>query len=292
MIKKISILCFCFLIVSVLSAQESIRVMTWNLRTGGISGQIDRETGNSWQERLPRIRTLWKELSPDLVGTQELYRYQVRDLEKMSGFRSFGIGRNGYLEGDESCAVLYNPERFELEQNGTFSLNETPEVYQKGWDAAYLRIVTWGIFKDRRSGQSFILYNVHLDNKGDTARLEGTSLILRHYAKSGRALPMILTGDFNARPNSSVIVKIRHLLYDTRQQSQSPPEGPQDYSYTGYRTETKIPRLGPIDYIFVSQEWKVLTHRTVNRKPDGKFPSDHCPLVVELQLDLSTEGTK
>lgn len=279
------VLCSCCFSQTAQQNDEEFTLVSYNLRTGGKDGKVDLETNNDWGKRLPRVITMFNRMQPDIVGTQEPYDYQLKDLLEATGYKSIGIARNGKPEGDEFSAIVYNPKRFKVMKDGTFWLSETPDVFSKGWDAAYPRIATWGIFEDLKTGKKFIMYNTHLDHRGEKARQESIKIIVKHARENAGALPLILTGDLNAKPGSPTIKTAEELLTDSRKISETPPEGPQDYSFTGYRKDEDITnRKGPIDFIFVSEGVKVLSHQTDDFRPDGKFASDHLPLMARLRL--------
>ena len=59
--------------------------------------------------------------------------------------------------------------------------------------------------KDKISGKEYFALNTHLDHIGVVARREGVSLILDRVNELSDGLPVIVTGDFNAEPESDVI---------------------------------------------------------------------------------------
>jgi endonuclease/exonuclease/phosphatase family metal-dependent hydrolase len=92
----------------------------------------------------------------DIVGIQEALASQVKDLAgRLPDFSWFGVGRDDGLDQGEFMAIFYLKERFEVIKHSTFWLSETPEHPGRGWDAACNRIVTWGEFKDNKTGKVF-----------------------------------------------------------------------------------------------------------------------------------------
>lgn len=260
-------------------------VVTYNLRTGGPEGLYDREGGNDWASRLPRVKEMMRRLVPDLLGVQELWRYQINDMLAITGFEKIGVGRDGGDDGEFS-AILYNPQRFEVLRQGTFWLSETPERVSKGWDGMFPRVATWGLFKDRTSGRETAVYNTHLDHRGEVARLEGVRLILKHQGENFGDVPVVLMGDFNARPDSAPVVCAGKALGDARGLSLSPPEGPAEYTFTNFKSPGEIDkRTGIIDYILVSADRiAVLSHKADDFNPGGRHASDHLPVAARLRL--------
>ena len=88
-------------------------------------------------------------------------------------------------------------------KGGTFGLSEKPDVPgYKSWKTACPRIATWGLFKDKKTGKEFIYYNTHLDHVSELARINGIKLLVKHAKENAKGKPLIISGDFNAKPTS------------------------------------------------------------------------------------------
>src|SRR5262245_5374152 len=74
--------------------EPPLTVMTFNLRFAS------PDPPNSWPQRRPVMRALLKEQSPDVIGTQEGYHSQLRDLsEDLPGYDWIGLGSEGGSRG-------------------------------------------------------------------------------------------------------------------------------------------------------------------------------------------------
>ena len=92
---------------------------------------------------------------------------------------------------------------------------------------------------------------------------------------------MILLGDFNAQTHTDVYKKIIAHLNDSQKITEAPAAGPYN-TYTGYNRK---PGAGAhLDYIFVSPGTRVLSYRVIDTLVEGQFPSDHYPVMVEIEL--------
>ena len=258
------------------TGNEILTVATFNIRV-----DID-PAPNTWAERLPRCRALLREVDADLVGLQEPLIHQVESLICDSDYVFIGGGRTDFRrEGELSC-ILYRKSRFACAANGTFGLSEKPEVPgYRSWGSGWGRIATWGLFRDRCTGKEFVCCNTHLDNESEEARREGIKLIVAHDREHAAGKPVILSGDFNAFPDSATYRTAAELLRDTRGVSETLPGGP-ERSFHGYGKRSDFAE--PIDFIFVSPEFRVLAYRTDTTTFDGAYASDHYPVVVKLTL--------
>jgi len=106
-------------------------------------------------------------------------------------------------------------------------------------------------------------------------------LLVSHAEKNAANLPLLITGDFNATPESEVYRTATSLLNDSRVISYTPHRGSQN-TFTDYgRSNSGY----PIDFVFVSGEVKIFSHKTDDTLINGQYPSDHYPVVVELCID-------
>ena len=55
---------------------------------------------------------------------------------------------------------------YEVKENSTFWLSNTPDQVSVGWDAALERICTYGLFKKKMSDKMIWVFNAHFDHVG------------------------------------------------------------------------------------------------------------------------------
>jgi endonuclease/exonuclease/phosphatase family metal-dependent hydrolase len=259
-----------------------LRIMSFNLRL-----DLASDGPNAWPHRRDWVASLIRFHAPDALGVQEALAHMLTDLDtRLPGFARVGVGRADGREGGEFSAILYRTDRLELLDNGTFWLSPTPEVPgSKGWDAAIERIATWARFRDRRTGCSHLHLNTHFDHIGEQARQESARLIRQRIAALSGDLPVIVTGDLNADPQSA---SYRIFTRDTIAGA-TPLRDAFDASTGGHygptSTWTAFKAIEPgrrIDYVLVSAQIPVLTHGILPDSWDGRFPSDHLPVLAAV----------
>lgn len=266
--------------------QVPIRVMTYNIRYTGAtdSGPVN------WNNRKAFVRSIMEYHQADIIGMQEVVHSQLLYFDStLKGFAHVGVGRDNGKEAGEYSPVFYNSSLFEMLRDSTFWLSPTPSTPSKGWDAALPRVCTWVELKDRRNGKKFFVFNTHFDHVGVQAREESAKLILRQIARIAGASPFILTGDFNSEEDSKAIRLINgkdnptqfHLL-DAMNISRQLHHGSYQ-TFCGFEVKKGITG-GHIDYIFVSPQWSVLSHATLTDFEGDYFPSDHFPVLSEMEL--------
>lgn len=275
--KKLIFIIF-ILFPAVLFSQQ-INVITFNIRYNTPNDGV-----NAWPNRIEMVTGLLKFHEADLFGLQEALYEQILDVQKnMPGFEWFGVGRDDGEKGGEFSPIFYNKSKFILTDNGTFWLSETPEKPSKGWDAALNRVVTWGKFKSKVTGKIFYYYNTHFDHRGEEARKKSAELITAKIREmAGNAgYPAILTGDFNLTPEAQGIANIKKYLRDSREITAAPPYGP---AGTFNSFDWNAPMKDRIDYVFVNSQIDVLKYAVLTDSKEMRWPSDHLPVFVKVQL--------
>jgi len=278
MINKVLSLLVILIMSSIIYAQN-ISVMTYNVRYG-----LADDGENSWQYRKEHLVSLINSKQPDFLGTQEGLPFQISYInESMPNYKFIGTDRDGNGKG-ENTAIFYNNKKFENLKQQTFWLSTTPDKVSKAWDAAYPRICTYGLFKDRLSNTKFWIINTHLDHIGVQARKKSIELILNKIKKFNvKNYPLIFMGDLNAQPESKPVITLKTQLIDSKGVSIDNPSGP-DGTFNAFQFD--VPVTKRIDYIFISNNntIKVKSYAVLNDSRDSKYPSDHLPVFVELTI--------
>jgi len=256
---------------------QSLKLMTYNIRL-----ELASDGENDWTQRKSFFTSQIKFYEPDIFGVQEATPNQVTDISNLlSQYNYTGKGRDGDGKG-ESSGIYYKKDRFILKQTNTFWLSETPDTISKGWDAAYNRVCTYGLFKDKKTKKLFWLFNTHLDHIGEIARTKGIQLILsRITTLNKKSYPVIFMGDFNSEPNTERILGLKKIMDDCRDVSIEKPFGPAG-TFNGFKHNEPVTRL--IDYIFISKSriLKVKKYAVLSDSNNLRYPSDHLPVYVEI----------
>ena len=200
--KLLLSLLFAAFAVSQLSAQ--MLVGSYNIR---LKVSSDSVNGNVWGKRCQVMCDQLNFMSPDIFGTQEVLHVQLLDmLDRLDGYDYIGVGRDDGNTGGEYAAIFYKTDRLRLLDYGNFWLNETPDRPGLGWDAACIRICTWGKFASQTAtdDEAFYFFNLHMDHVGVVARREAAKLIVSKVREIAQGAPVIVTGDFNVDQNDEI----------------------------------------------------------------------------------------
>ena len=257
-----------------------IRVMSYNIRCLA----PEEEFRDLWWLRRSHLAGQMKKHDPDLIGMQEVYTSQGNYLAGMlKGYAWFGPPRDDGKRKGERNPIFYKKDRFELIRQNTFWLSETPDIPgSQSWDSACKRVVTWGEFRDKKSGKLFFHFNTHFDHKGPVAREKSAKILLEKARTIAGDAPFFVTGDFNTDPDSIPYQTIATALSDSRKISLTVPQGPENTAWT---FKVGVPPDHRIDYIFVSKGIKVSDYAALEETyGKGRRPSDHISVLVELSV--------
>lgn len=255
-----------------------LKIMTFNLRV-----HVESDGDNAWPNRTQAVAGTIRKHDPDIIGIQEGLHTMLADLEPLlPEYAWIGEGRDGGHEG-EHTAIFYKRSRWDVVESGNFSLSEKPEqLGVKSWDTSHSRMCTWATFRSR-GGDRFAAFNTHLDHVGGEAQRKGMELIRERMRglRDRTGLPIILTGDFNVIPEHDAVAALEREgylnVYSVLREGNREVGGTVHHFMGGESGDT-------IDYIFLTPDWRVHSVVIDRERHDGRYPSDHYPVVAEVSL--------
>ncbi len=269
----------CLLFVALSFAQNSIDVMSYNIRLGSAD---DGE--NHWNIRKDKLKDLINYYEADFIGMQEAQKQQIEYLLENNSLYGF-LGRpRDEGENSEFSCIFYLKNKYKVLQQDTFWLSETPEKSTKSWDAAYPRIVTYGLFENIKTKKKIWVLNTHFDHVGVVARQKSAEIILKKIKQlqGKQNLPVVLTGDFNSFKTDTWMQPLLNNLQEASSHSITKPYGG---TATWNAFNFKEKPVDQIDFIFSSKNNTVIKKfRTITDFYDFKYPSDHLPIISRIEL--------
>ena len=232
----------------------------------------------SWFYRAPLLIQTLKSAAPDIIGFQEVTPVHKQYLDKaLRGFGSVLLYRDDSLI-HESCPIYYSESKFDLIDKGGFWLSETPDVMSKGWGAAFNRVCSYVILAQKTDGKQLVVFNTHLDNVSEEARINGIKLVLQKIEQFG-GMPSIIMGDFNTGENTETYRAAVSLFNDAKYQTEDTDSGA---TYQGYGQSLNDENL---DYFMLSKTGiETLSYKVLRETYDGVYPSDHFPIRLDMKL--------
>lgn len=260
------------------------RECTLNVATFNLRMDTPHDGKNAWPKRKEVVNSLIRFHNLEIIGTQEGFKHQLDDILELDNFAYIGAGRDDGKDDGEHSAILYRKDRFELLDNGDFWFSETPDIPGKGWDATCCnRICSWAKFRDKSSGKKFFVFNSHYDHQGKVARKNSSLLLLEMIERIAGKKPVFVTGDFNATPDDEPIQTIyaSGKFNDSYLVTLEPPYGTEG-TFNAFKFNAPLKER--IDYIWVTPGITVKKYGTLNDMPNGQFPSDHFPVMIQASF--------
>ncbi len=308
---KRTILFFAFAFACILVGAQSLYVGSYNIRN---QNDYDVQNGNGWQQRCPVICDMINFETPDVFGSQEVLVGQLHDMLKaLDGYSYIGVGRDDGKEGGEYSPIFYKTAKFKLLGSGHFWLSEDTTRPNKGWDAACIRICTWGHFEDRNTKWRFWYFNLHMDHMGIVARRESAKLVVSKIRELCKGAPVVLTGDFNVDQKNEIytIFTTSGILKDSYVYAKH--RFAENGTFNDFNSDIKTDSR--IDHIFVSPSFSINNYAVLtncywtpiandahksNAAPQEidlyqykrRTPSDHYPVMARIAFNRSAKNIK
>lgn len=271
------------------NVMDEMRVMSFNLRVPFVL-----DFANYWSHRKSLVVQTIRQFQPDVLATQECVQSQAKYLLKhLPEYRFVGAGRNNGKTAGEMAGIFYRADRFTLKDSGHFWLSNTPEkAGSQSWGSMWPRMVTWVKLQPLKPGsQPFYHFNTHFSVASENARIQSARLLRSRIASIAGNAAFMVSGDFNADDNTSVYHTLvngtqKHdvKLVDTYRKLY-PVDRQHEGTRGGFSGDTDGPR---IDWILTSPGIETLAAGINRTNADGRFPSDHFPIVAVVRMSSPT----
>ena len=278
-----ALLCGALALIGFAAAQAPapLNVMSFNIRYGTAN-----DGDNRWELRRDAVVETIESFRPDVLGVQEALHFQLEELvAAMPQYDLIGVGRSDGVQAGEYAAILVDTSRLEILGQDTFWFSDTPDVPgSTSWGNDITRICTWARLRDRASGRSFYVFNVHWDHRSQPSRERSGELLLRAIAQRRfDGDPVIVTGDFNAGETNPAFRQLLQApeiaLSDTFRSIH--PDASEVGTFNGFEGTTSGEK---IDAVLASGQWEVVAAEIASAARQGRYPSDHFPVTATLRF--------
>ncbi len=263
---------------------EPFKVISFNLRR-----DTKHDYLNSWKYRKEIAAKYIKNSGASIIGVQELLPSMKIDLKEMlRNYSIFGTGRfsGRKWNNDEHSDIITKDDSATVFKYRTFWLSKHPNTISRVYFSVFPRICTVAEVYLKDSGRRIRVFNTHFDHVSWLARSFSVKLILKmmHEYNQKEYLPSILMGDLNTFPGTK---PIKILQGKRKEYSDINLKNVYEYcdsvinTHHGFKGKVK---KRPIDYMFVTDDFDVLNVDIDTSCFDGRYPSDHYPLVADLRL--------
>jgi len=291
----------------------AIRVLSYNVRYANRGDHHD-----AWHERRDAVGRLVRFHRPAIAAFQEPLPDQRADLrDRLPDYEFVGRGREANGEG-EGCPIAARTDRWEIVDDDTFWLSETPAEPSTGWGATYRRIATWARVRSVDGATELVVVNTHFDHVSAEARRESARLLRERLPRIATAdtsdsdtsdsdtsasdtpTPVVLVGDLNCTPGSDPhrILVGEEPAGDAASTGDRPDRADRftlrdaaaaaDLRYGPETSLTDFARLidgRRIDHALVTAAVDVSAFATLADRDDrGRYPSDHLPILAQVEI--------
>jgi endonuclease/exonuclease/phosphatase family metal-dependent hydrolase len=243
-----------------------------------------------WDRRRSGVVARIRAADPAVIGLQECGPEQHADIAaELSGYEWCGLADDPRTGENNPIGVRSGLSLVDTE---TMWLSESGDRGSVGWDAAYTRVLTSARVRDPRSGREFLVFNTHFDHIGTRARVESANLLRERVDALPPGMPAVAMGDFNTGPDRAAYERLvnddfRRSLRDARSAAEQTC-GPET-------TLSDFAELRPdrhLDHVFVTSEFTVDRYTVDATTVNGRYPSDHLPVFVDLAYASSEPGSE
>ncbi|MBQ8496273.1 MAG: endonuclease/exonuclease/phosphatase family protein [Clostridia bacterium] len=259
---------------------STVKIVTYNLRYVWL---WTSEGINNFAFRAGLIYDKISKEKPDVIAFQEVVPTHLNILQKLlPEYEFYGHYRNADYTG-EGLYTAIRKESFQLIAYETFWLSPTPFIpgsrFPDQSNNPRMCVVT--TVRHQQQNRMLRLYNIHLDDISDAARIEGIKCVLSQMKRINDttvALPSLILGDYNAIPESETIrfccENKTPVIKDITEHI--------EMTYHDYgRAAQKI------DYIFATEDIVKAVEKADIWKTcfNGVYLSDHYPVFADIDLD-------
>lgn len=273
--------------------ERDLKIMSFNVRYSH-PGHSEAKAENNWNDsahpRRERAIRVIADYGPDVLGIQEAYHSQVRDLQAaLKDHEFYGVGRNDGKTAGEYSGLFFRRDRFEPVAEGSFWLSSSPETPGTTFHTrpgAVPRIASWVKLKDKAADRELLVLNMHWDHESEPARQKSAELVRARLVDLAKGIPAIVMGDLNSNEDSPAIKLLLGSesagtvqLWDSFREMH-PDRGADEVTYNNWDGLTTGSH---IDFILHTSAFKPTAAEIVRTSYEGFWPSDHYPVTATLQ---------
>lgn len=286
-------------------ADRSLRVATLNVHYLVDAVALGRDPGEldpvmQWERRDEAVVAVLLQIKADIVAFQEMETFagghlnrnnvQLQTVKNTFPEYSFG-GTGDPAHFPATQPIMYRRDRFSAQGQGYFFFSPTPDtLYSDPWYGRYPSFASWVRLVETVTGRAFLVVNVHIDRERYRNQIRSSHLIVERIdAVREKNDTVVILGDFNAFRVSRVVRIINRGLG----LQSAPPTGTTFHFYRGLHLFPAIdhvlyqpataPRHANSNRTVSEGGIRAIHSATVRARPDGIWPSDHYPVVVDLQ---------
>lgn len=254
-------------------SENSVRIVSQNLR-------CNNDLYGFVKNRAQFVTAMLKNYAPDSFGVQEATETWLSYIDEALSENYARVGQpRDDSKNTEYSAVYYRTDKFDLLDEGTIWLSETPEEFgSKSFLATMPRVCTWATLKNKTTGAVYTHINTHLDFLVEYTRSKQADVLLSKVEELQKRGAVVCTGDFNADEKAETYLKMTAALEDCRLVAKESESGKTYHNYG----RADLLHSTAIDFIFVTKGTQVERYKIIKDTVDGMYLSDHYGIMADI----------
>ncbi len=237
---------------------------------------------NSWPHRRSILAETLLAHAPDVIATQEGRFAQLKDFETLLPGYQIVDHHRSWIKERMYPTFFIRKDTFEILKSEDLWLSETPEVAgSASFGSTFPRLMTALRLQPKGSELNLVFVNTHLDHVKSQTRAAQARVLMGEVCKHlSPPAVLVVMGDFNDSPSSEVrtiVMEAFPNLIDTWGACNVLEET----SHHAFRGECQSGAR--IDWILADKSLTVESCILDKRTIDGRYPSDHFPVVCHLK---------
>lgn len=288
-----------------------LKVLEYNVCAENTKQTYPDGSQPTMDERITMVFDYIRATDADVIGLTEINYLWVPRLEaemtqeggKYSAYgragqgSTYGSGRYSGQKWDLFNLILWNNEKYELVEKGSFWGSKNPSRPNScNWPGGITgdmgRAMNWVILKEKSTGLEFFFLCAHLDAKNDDVRTLSAELIRNQAKELSGGRPVIMVGDWNANERRAAYTELTKDGFDDaryRTDDYGDMTIYNTYNKWGEYTDQHTTRP-PIDHCFITTANVFVDSALMDPVyiDDAKtmYASDHNATVFLLQILL------
>jgi len=238
---------------------------------------------NAWIHRRDLLASTLLKHRPDLIATQEGRFPQLKNFEELLSDFEIVDPHRSWIKERMYPSFYVRQGSLEILKSDDLWLSETPEVAGSlSFGSSFPRLMTWVKVQPKNTELNFFIVNTHLDHMKPLTRVEQTKVLVQEISRrKGPESRLIIMGDFNEGPQGEV----RQIIQNAFPELIDPWTLFHSHEETSHHAfDGECQNGSRIDWILVDKTLEVKNFFLEKLDVNGRYPSDHFPVVCRLML--------
>jgi endonuclease/exonuclease/phosphatase family metal-dependent hydrolase len=265
---KLILFSFTLLGLEVYAQTAPLRLLTFNI----MCEFCHKNDKDVFENRKDKIKEIIQKSDADIIALQELTRSsQIRFLLNQDQYEI--VYYENWLLAYPDAVLAIKKSRFKILKQNHYWLGPNNGDFSIGWKPALPRLFVYAKVVDNITNKTLDVISSHFDNRIEN--LNGSAKFISEFAKNKNLI-------FLADTNSTYEMESYKILTTSLRDLAIDFKGEREFCYL------KKGKFFPecrVDHILTNIDGaKSINYKVITEKTKGRFPSDHRPIYLELEL--------